>query len=307
MVFPAYLKEGSVVGIVATARKMTLEELREGISLFKNNGFKIRLGATIGRSFNQFSGTINERVKDLQAMLDDPDIDAIWCARGGYGTIHLIDELDFSKFLNNPKWLIGYSDITVLHSKLNKLQVASIHGPMPIDMASIPQALNTPKNEQQRLVDLLKGNKVSYRFKSEKENSLGTAKGELVGGNLSVLYSMCGSNTAIQTQGKILFIEDLDEYLYHIDRMFQNLKRNGVFKNLAGLIVGGMTKMHDNTIPFGLTIEEIVKQTLGDVSFPVCFNFPAGHMKNHQALIFGSTVALHVSEEIVTLEYNGHS
>lgn len=291
MIQPLFLQKNDTVAIVSTARKITLKEIQPAIDLLENWGLKVIIGGTIGFEENQFAGSDNQRVLDFQTMLDNPEIKAIWCARGGYGTVRIIDQLDFTKFKQHPKWVIGYSDITVLHNQIHNFGIETLHATMPLDVSkNTEQALTSLKNS-------LFGDSISYTISSFKENKKGIASGELVGGNLSILYSLLGSKSTINTDGKILFIEDLDEYLYHIDRMFMNLKRNGYFNNLKGLIIGGMTDMHDNKIPFGKTAIEIITDCISDFNFPVVFNFPAGHLKDNCALFFGRKVNLEVDEK----------
>lgn len=286
MIAPPYLKKNDTVAIVSTARKISKNEIKSAINLLKSWGLQVVLGETIGLKHHQFSGTDTQRAQDFQAVLNNPKIKAIWCARGGYGTVRIIDLLDFSVFKQNPKWIIGFSDITVLHSHIHNLGYETIHATMPLLVSQ-----NTKKALQTLKLSLF-GKLPSYTLKSSPFNRFGETTGELIGGNLSVLYSLMGSPTSINTTGKILFLEDLDEYLYHIDRMLQNLKRNGVFNDLNGLIIGGITQMHDNKIPFGKNAIQIVLNCVSTYNFPVVFNFPAGHIKNNNALIFGKKVAL---------------
>ena len=231
-------------------------------------------------------------------MMDNPDIKAIWCARGGYGTVRIIDQLDFYKFVKYPKWIVGYSDVTVLHSHLHKIGFQTIHGTMPVSLED-----NTAFAKAS-LKKSLFGEKPNSTYQtSHALNRSGKSRGILVGGNLSILYSLCGSSSGLDTQGKILFIEDLDEYLYHIDRMIMNLKRNGMLDHCAGLLVGGMTKMHDNRIPFGKTAQEIVLDAVKECNFPVAFDFPAGHLDDNRALIMGASIELEVSPKEVAIKY----
>jgi len=255
------------------------------------------IGATIGLEDDQFAGTDLERASDFQKMLDDPHIKAIWCARGGYGTVRIIDLINFSGFIKAPKWIIGYSDITVLHAHIHNLGIATIHAAMPID---IHKGTIDAKDS---LKAALFGKKVDYVISASSNNKLGKCNGKLIGGNLSILNSICGSVSAIHTDGKILCIEDLDEYLYHIDRMLQNLKRNGYFEGLSGLIVGGMTKMHDNNIPFGKNATEIILDLVEEYDFPVIFDFPMGHIEDNRALILGAEVVLEAEKTSVKLMY----
>lgn len=301
MIKPPYLKNGDKIAIVSTARSVSKLDLKPALALIKKWGFQAILGKSIGAQENQFAGSDNLRATDFQEMLDNPEIKAIWCAKGGYGTVRIIDKLDFSKFIKNPKWIIGYSDVTVLHSHIHNFKVASIHAQMPVE---IDKKTNKTTDSIRKL---LLGEEYSISInnttKNKVFNRLGKAKGELVGGNLSILFSLCGSNSAIKTDGKILFIEDLDEYLYHIDRMIINLKRNGMFKNLAGLIVGGMTKMNDNTMPFGKTALQIISEGVNEFDFPVCFDFPAGHLEDNRALIMGNEVEFEVQSSITNLRF----
>lgn len=299
------LQKNDTVGILSTARNIALEEIQPAIQLLKTWGLQVKIGKTIGLKYHQFAGTDQERTADFQNMLDDPEIKAIWCARGGYGTVRIVDQLDFLNFKKMPKWIIGYSDITVLHSQLNVMGFESIHGQMAhrIDEKS--------EKSRETLKNILFGKRVSYEIPFFEKNRKGACEGELVGGNLSMLYSLLGSPSAISTDHKMLFLEDLDEYLYHLDRMMQNLKRNGLFENLNGLIIGGMSDMRDNTTefgfaddkPFGKTTEEIIYETVEEYDFPVCFDFPAGHIHDNQALIFGRKVAMEVTSASVQIKY----
>nr|WP_299762589.1 LD-carboxypeptidase [uncultured Dokdonia sp.] len=298
MITPPFLKKGDRIAIVATARKISLEELEEGLQLIKGWGLVPVIGKTIGASDHQYAGTDYERAQDFQEMLDNPEIKAIWCARGGYGSVRIIDQIDFYKFVKYPKWIVGYSDVTVFHNHLHKIGFKTIHGTMPVSVED-----NTAFAKAS-LKQSLFGEQPHIQYETTHQlNRQGTANGILVGGNLSMLYSMCGSNSGLDTEGKVLFIEDLDEYLYHIDRMVMNLKRNKMLDNLAGLIVGGMTKMHDNRIPFGKTAQEIVIDAIGECEYPVAFDFPAGHVDDNRALMMGATVTLEVTKTNCALTY----
>lgn len=297
MIIPPYLKEGDTVAIVCTARKISKKELDPAIKLLTHWGLKVKLGDTVGKEYHQFGGTDVQRAEDFQEMLDDKEVQAIWCARGGYGTVRMIDEVNFSSIETNPKWIIGYSDPTVLHCHIHNLGVATIHGQMCLEIENKTEAT------RDTLKNILFGNHDAIKFASDFNlNRTGHAKGQLIGGNLSVLSSILGSKSTIKTEGKILFLEDLDEYLYHIDRMVHNIKRNGFFKNLAGLVIGGLTDMHDNTSPFGQSAEEIIANAVKEFNFPVCFNFPAGHSKDNRALIFGAETELIVTKDNVVLK-----
>lgn len=297
MKIPPYLKKGDTVALVCTARKFTSEEAIPAIELLESWGLKVKLGKTIGLDNFQLGGSDNERAEDFQAMIDDDSVKAIWCARGGYGTVRMIDKIDFSKFVQNPKWIMGFSDVTVLHSHIHNLGVATTHSIMPF---SVPKAEETAKIS---LKNALFGERLSYEIPSSSYNKNGKAKGVLVGGNLSILYSLLGSKSSVNTENKILYIEDLDEYLYHIDRMMMNLKRNGYFDKVKGIIVGGMTDMHDNQIPFGMNAYEIILDITQEFDIPICFDFPAGHLSDNRALILGKEVEFEVNEKVSRLEY----
>ncbi len=298
MITPPYLKKDDKVALVATARKIKVKELDDGIALLKSWGLVPVIGNTIGLENNQYAGTDAQRAADFQAMMDNPEIKAIWCVRGGYGTVRIIDELDFYKFVKYPKWIVGYSDVTVLHSHLHKIGFKTIHGTMPVSLED-----NTAFAKDS-LKQALFGEKPNITLETcNPLNKLGTATGQLVGGNLSMLYSLTGSSSGLDTEDKILFIEDLDEYLYHVDRMVINLKRNYMLDHCAGIIVGGMTSMHDNSIPFGKTAEEIIIDAVKNCKFPVVFDFPAGHVDDNRALILGSEITLTVNTDEPTLKY----
>ncbi|GIK70827.1 MAG: peptidase S66 [Bacteroidota bacterium] len=294
-ILPPYLRPGDKVGVVAPARKVIASEMEYAIQTLVNWNLVPVLGSNIYKQFHQFSSTQQERISDFQQMLNDPSIKAIIAARGGYGTLQIIDELDFSLFQKNPKWIVGYSDITVLHSHIHaQYNIATMHATMLI---------NFTKDEEstQSLKRALFGESLKYEVEKNKLNKKGQASGALVGGNLSILYALNGSVSDIHTDGKILFIEDLDEYLYHIDRMMMNLERSGKLKKLAGLIVGGMNDMKDNAVPFGKTAEEIISEKIKKYNYPVCFNFPAGHDRKNLALLLGKEVKLEVTESVSVL------
>ena len=299
MITPSFLKMGDRVGVVAPARKVSPDEMGNALKQLEDWGLKAETGRHLYHAVNQFSGTDEERISDLQEMLDDKGIKAIFCARGGYGTVRVIDKLDFGKFLKAPKWLIGFSDITALHAHFNHvLNVESLHAPVLYNISTGKCSATALKKMRSTLF----GEPLAYKIKPHPYNRMGVAAGTLVGGNLSVLYSLMGSPSEIVTDKKILFIEDLDEYLYHIDRMLMCFKRAGKLKNLAGLVVGGMTRMNDNKVPFGKTAYEIIAGAVADYDYPVCFNFPAGHIFNNQPLLMGREVMLEVSHN-VTLDF----
>lgn len=275
------MSAGSKVALVAPARKISYEEISFAIDYIKERGFIPIYDERLFQTHNQFAGNDEERASVMQDYLDASDIDAILCVRGGYGTVRIIDRLNFDKFMQNPKWIVGYSDVTVLHCKLHSLGVESLHATMPINFPS-----NTKKSLD-TLFDALIGKEITYDYQDSPQNIKGDAEGIIVGGNLSVLYSLLGSDIFPDTKDKILFIEDLDEYLYHIDRMMMAFERAGVLDNIKGLVVGGMTGMHDNAVPFGMSAEDIILEKVADKNIPVTFNFPAGHFEDNQALILG--------------------
>ena len=295
---PPYLKKGDKVAIVSTARKISLEEIQPAIDVLNVWDLELSLGVNLFKEDHQFSGTTSERISDLQLALDDESIKAIFCARGGYGTVKIIDQLDFSNFCSSPKWIVGYSDVTVLHNHINvTFGIQTLHATMPINFGS---------NSNESLISLktaLFVGGLNYEFDGQSFNKNGNAEGELVGGNLSIIYSLTGTASQLNTKGKILFLEDLDEYLYHVDRMMMNLKRAGLFDGLAGLIVGGMSGMNDNTIPYGKNALEIISDVVKEYDYPVCFDFPAGHIDDNRALIMGEH-ALLVVEEKCSLKFN---
>lgn len=295
MKIPPYLKKGDTVAILCTARKFFPEDAKPAIDLLESWGLKVKLGKTIGLDSCQLGGTDEERAADFQEQLDNDNIKAIWCARGGYGTVRIIDKIDFSKFKKHPKWVMGFSDVTVLHSHINTLNVATLHSIMPF---TVPKA---PEEVKQTFKNALFGIKNSYTIPSKSYDKKGVAKGELVGGNLSIIYSLLGSKSSIDTKDKILFIEDLDEYLYHVDRMLQNMKRNDYFKNVKGIIVGSMRDMHDNEIPFGQNEVQLISEISKELIIPIAFEFCAGHQKDNRTLVLGSQVTFEVNETEIKL------
>ncbi|HQV51216.1 MAG: LD-carboxypeptidase [Flavobacteriales bacterium] len=305
VITPKPLRKGDLIAIIPTARAINAEELKDGIALAESWGLRVRLGAGIGRKHFQQAGTDKERAADLQAVINDPEVRAIWCARGGYGTIHLMDKVDLKPLLKNPKWIVGFSDVTVLHNALHDLGVASLHAQMPFMIAKKTEACR----ETLRAALFGEAEEISYQFDTagtkDALTRTGEATGQLVGGNLSILYALRGSQLDIDPAGKILYLEDLDELNYHLDRMLQNLKYSGWFKNLAGLVIGHMTDMHDKNDedPFGQTAHAMIKAAMGDVNYPVCSGFPAGHDADNRAIIMGQKAKLSVTNEGATLSF----
>lgn len=295
---PPYLKNGDVIGITAPAGFITPEEIQPAVQLMESWGYKILVGDTIGKKDFTFGGTDNERLNDFQKMLDDKNIKAIMCARGGYGSVRIVDRINWTIFKQHPKWVIGFSDITVLLNHIhNNFQLAAIHSKMT---NSFPDDWSKAEPVQMETIlsinDALLGKKMRYTALPNPQNKFGMAEGILVGGNLKTMESLSGSVSDIKTDGKILFVEDTGEYLYSIDRMFWNLKRTGKLKNLKALIVGGIkTKADDRGEEFGKTVEEIVLEKIKNYQYPVCFDFPVGHQKNNFALKCGVMHRLEVN------------
>ena len=296
---PSYLKKGDTIGIVCPSGYMPYEKAVTCIEVIQQWGFKVIIGKTLGSRFHYFSGTDPERLQDLQEMLDNKEVKAVLCGRGGYGMSRIIDQLDFKLFKKNPKWLIGFSDITVLHSHVYKqLQIASLHAPMAA-------AFNEEeyKNEfVQSLRKALLGGVSNYTCSSHAFNRQGIGEGELIGGNLSLLAHLMGSKSSVNTKGKILFLEDVGEYIYNIDRMLLQLKRNGMLHQLTGLIIGGFTEIKDTLTPFGTDVFSVIKAQIQEFTYPVCFDFPVSHEKNNYALKIGVKHQLTVSKKKITLK-----
>ncbi|WP_419700299.1 S66 peptidase family protein [Mucilaginibacter sp. NFX135] len=296
---PPYLKKGDKIAITCPAKKLP-RPMTDAVILLQSWGLEVVLGDTITASYHQFAGDDDLRAQDLQRFIDDDSIKAIIAARGGYGTIRMIDKVDFSRFAQNPKWLIGFSDITVLHTHLfANYGAQTIHGQMPVN---IPDA-STHSLDTLRMA--LFGEALSYQYHVHGLSRNGEGSGILVGGNLSLLVTVSGSVSDIDYSGKILFIEDVGEYLYSVDRMLRSLKRAGKLAQLAGLIVGGFTDMKDNDIPFGQTVPEIVMDIVQEYDYPVCFDFPAGHIPDNCSLIFGKKARLSVQGQEVSLKFVG--
>lgn len=295
MITPAYLKSGDRIGIVSTARKIVPEEMTQAYSVFREWGLEVIEDESLYEVHHQYAGTDEQRTEALQRMLDDDSIKAIFCARGGYGTVRIIDRIDFRNFRNNPKWVVGFSDITVLHSHIHSnFGIETLHAVMPYSF--FHEKLTDESVESLRKA--LFGEKLSYEYVNDFPYRPGHVKGILAGGNLSLLYALDGTASDLDPEGKILFIEDLDEYLYHFDRMMMKMMRSGKLERLAGLIVGGITEMHDNTVAFGKSAYEIIQDVVVDYHYPVCFGFPAGHIADNRALILGREVELEVGDNV---------
>ena len=299
---PAYLKKGDSIGITCPAGFITLEDIEPAINKIGEWGYEVKIGDTIGKRDASFAGTDDERLADLQHMLDDRNIKAILSARGGYGAVRVIDRIDFKKFVSHPKWIIGFSDLTVLHSHIHRhYNIATIHSKM---CNSFPVDWSLAEQVQIETIDSIRqaisGEKMKYSIIPNSNNKIGKASGQLIGGNLKTLESLAGTSSDIITKNKILFVEDTGEYLYSVDRMFWNLKRSGKLADLKALIIGGFKmKKDDPGEEFGKTLEQIVLEKVKEYNYPVCFDFPVGHQKNNYALKCGMTYLLEINETTV--------
>lgn len=293
---PITLQHGDKIALSAPARRICQEELQISIDMIEKAGYQVVFDDRLFGTDHQFAGSDLLRTSLLQEYLDDPCIRAVFFVRGGYGSLRMVDQLDFSRFEQYPKWLVGYSDITVIHGRLQQLGFESLHASMPINFNDNSlQAL-------QSLFNALENKPEAVTFAPQKYNRWGNVEAEVVGGNLSTLYSLLGSGLFPETTGRILFLEDLDEYLYHIDRMMLALKRAGKLRNMAGLLIGGMTSMNDNRIPFGKTAIEIIAEHTDEYHYPRCFGFPAGHLKDNRALVLGRKSKLTIASEKCVLK-----
>ena len=302
LIQPPYLKTGDTVAIVAPSGilKNRNDEVQRAVTLLQSWGLNAIVGNNVFSKSDHFAGTDDERCEDFQKALDDPTVSAIWCARGGYGTVRILDKLDYTKFKKHPKWVIGYSDITALHNQIHNEGYQSIHALMCV---SLTQDLDDIKETLATFKSTIFGNPVNYTLVGSDYNRVGETNGLLVGGNLSVLHTMLGSETSLDMSGKILFIEDIGEYKYHIDRMLQSLKRAGYFENCKGVIVGDVSKVRKNTTLWGKSIEQLVLDALADYDFPIAFNMPAGHEKDNRAMVLGKKIELKVEKDSSSLNF----
>ena len=289
---PKKLQKGDLIQIVSTARFVEKEFVDIAIKTLSEFGFRVETGKNLFARQNQFAGSDNNRLDDFNDAIRNPECRAILCARGGYGSARILDKLDLASLKEDPKWIAGYSDITaILNHLFVNADMEGLHSTMPVNFE------NNTRQSIDSLVDALTGKPLAYKAPHHLLNRSGKAEGEMIGGNLSMIFSLQGSNTQLNTDGKILFLEDLDEYLYHIDRMMVALKRAGMLENLAGLIIGGMTDMNDNTVPFGKNAEEIISEHIAEFDFPVCYNFPSGHIDNNCTWIHGKKIRLTVTND----------
>jgi muramoyltetrapeptide carboxypeptidase len=300
---PPYLKVGDTVAIVAPSGilKNRTFEIEEAKALLKSWGLHVVIGKHVFNQANHFAGIDQERCEDFQKALDDPKISAIWCARGGYGSVRILDHLNWDTFKQKPKWVIGYSDITAIHNQIHNEGVESLHAMMCVnltkDLTELETTISTFKSA-------IFGEPLSYTLEGSNHNRVGNSSGQLIGGNLTMLHTMLGSKSSIDTSGKILFIEEIGEYKYHIDRMLQSLKRAGYFDHCQGVIVGDMTKLRKNTTHWGTSIEQLILDALAGYDFPIAFKMPAGHEKNNQALILGRQIQLNVQKDLTKVVFD---
>jgi muramoyltetrapeptide carboxypeptidase len=304
-VIPPYLQKGDIIGITSPAGYITIEEIQPAVQVLEMWGFRVKIGTTIGKRNFTFGGTDEERTTDLQQMLDDKSIKAILCARGGYGAVRIVDRLNWTSFKQFPKWVIGFSDITVLHCHINRnMGIASIHSKMCNSFPSTwANADALQKDTIESIKQSLTGVKMQYTATPHTANKTGMASGVLVGGNLKTIESLAASASDIRTANKILFVEDTGEYMYSMDRMFWNLQRSGKLENLKGLIVGGFKeKKEEGDDDFGKTLQDVVLEKVKKYNYPVCFDFPVGHQRNNYALKCGVVHRLTVSANKVSLQ-----
>jgi muramoyltetrapeptide carboxypeptidase len=295
MIQPPFLQPGDTIYITAPAKAIEESVVLEAKKTLETWGLNVRVAPhCLGRAA-YFSGTDAERLADFQHGLDDPSIKAILCARGGYGCVRIVEELDWTAFQQNPKWIVGFSDVTVFHQKINQLGVESIHGIMPLGFTE------GSMEAKETLHKALFGESIILEASPVKENCMGTAKGSLVGGNMTIIYSLIGTELSYTFKDKILFIEDIGEHIYKVDRMLHAFKLAGIFNQISGLILGGFTEMEDTDVPFGKTIEELILEQVVDLGIPVAFNVPIGHIPDNQAVVVGRTVTLTVNQTKSTL------
>lgn len=294
---PAPLQKGDLIAIIAPAKAIESESVNFAKAFFEKEGFRVRIGENCLGEYHYFSGKIAERLTDFQTELDDPEVKAIVCARGGYGCVQLVDRVKWAGQIQDPKWVVGFSDVTYFHQRMQRLGIASIHGTMPLNFAK------NSENALSTLINCLEGKPDVISWSSNRYNRPGTATGSLVGGNLSILYALLGTDDQIDFNETILYIEDIGETLYHIDRMFYAFEKAGVLDKIQGLVVGGMTKISDTAVPYGKNYEEIILSHFDYRRIPIAFNLPAGHIDDNRALILGANVTLTASKSISQLNY----
>ncbi len=290
------LEKGDPIALCATARFVDQSTIDEASKFLQNSGYDVILADNLNKRHHQMAGTDSDRLKAFQKLIDSHKVKAIWCLRGGFGSLRIIDEINFKQLRIHPKILIGFSDFTSILNHIVNLDYIGVHGPMPIQLTNLTELA------KDSFWDIVEGNEISYEWASNNFNQIGKGTGKLVGGNLSVLYSLIGSSSFPKLYGAILFLEDLDEYLYHIDRMILAIKRTGAFQGLKGIVLGSFTDLHDHQIPFGQGIEEIILEHFGDLNIPIAFNFPAGHQDDNRCLLLGEVAQMNVTNEQSTLK-----
>lgn len=292
------LQKGDLIYITSPAKAIDAACIEFARDFFEKNGYRVQISKHCLGEYHYFSGTDSERLADFQEAIDNPDVKAIICARGGYGCVRIVDNLQWASVIREPKWIVGFSDVTVFHQRMQRFDLKSIHGTMPLNFSSNSDAsLST-------LLAAMKNEPYSIQANATKFNKKGKTKGKLVGGNLSILYSLLGTDDQIDYSDTILFIEDLAEQLYHLDRMLYAFKKAGILERISGLIVGGMTDMYDTAIPFGKSYEEIILAHFEFRKIPIAFDFPAGHINDNQALVLGSNIEFSVEEEGSKVVFN---
>jgi muramoyltetrapeptide carboxypeptidase len=296
MINPPFLKKGDTISIVATAKAISADALDYAVDLFTKRGYKVKIGKHIYNVHHQSAGTDAERLHDINKAINDTDVKAIICFRGGYGSVRIVEDILWNKLQANPKWIVGFSDVTVLHSVMQTISVQSIHATMPINYKD-----NTPEAIES-LFNALEGKPNTYEISAHAFNVQGTAEAELIGGNLAILYSLLGTKYEMNFQDKLLFIEDVSEFHYHLDRMFWSLRLSGKLNQIKGLIVGGFTDMKDGVIPFGKNAYEIISEHTAHLGIPVCYNFPVAHLNDNRAMVLGKTAKLEVMNDKVVFE-----
>lgn len=296
---PPNLKQGDRIGIIAIGKRIDLHEIQKAITVYESWGLSVTVGKTIGAGSHYLAGDDNLKIKELQSFIDDPQIKAIIFARGGYGAVRIIDEINFSPLYKHPKWLVGFSDVTVVHNHLSSnYNGMSVHGIMPV---FFPTATNSSiESCKKALFD----GAMDYQFSSESDSLVldGECSAEIIGGNLSIVYSLCGSKSQLKTKNKILFLEDLCEPLYHVDRMLQNLKRNKILDELSGIIIGSFTDIDQGKPAFSKDINSLFKEYFGTLNIPVYSNFPSGHIDDNHTLIFGQKVKMKVQNNSISIK-----
>lgn len=292
-----FLNEGDTIGICAPAKAIDQELIDQATAFLEENGFKVKVSKHCAGRHNYFSGTIEERLSDFQSLLDDTDVKAIWCARGGYGTVQILDLINWASFIREPKWILGFSDITFIHGKLNRIGYPSIHSTMPLNITS------NSEEAKQTLIKSLLGEAFTITCDPSAYNRTGSAEASVIGGNLSILQALVGTDDQPDFEGKILFVEDLSEHMYAIDRIMHTLRKAGIFNGIKGLIVGGMTEMKDTDPGFGMGMEQLILEHFPYRKIPIAFDFPAGHIDDNRAVIFGRPALFEVTDTITSLSY----